>query len=114
MTKVQKEKVITQILSFIPKNKRGFPSKFDPKLILQCIIHKLKTGCQWACIFVDLQGVTYPFSWQTVYYFFNKWSKLNIFEEAFNQLKIAFKGNFDLANLNLDGTQSFAKKGVKK
>jgi hypothetical protein len=114
MTKIQVEEVINQILPLIPKNKRGFSSHFDYRDILKCIFYKLKTGCQWRFSFADIEGVKYPFSWQTVYYYYNKWSKQNTFELAFEQLQSDKGAKLDLTNLNLDGTQSFAKKGVKR
>jgi len=111
MTKVQQNLVINQILPLIPKNKRGFASRFNPCHILEAIFHKLKTGCQWSRIFADIEGVKYPFSYQTVYSYYNKWSKLGIFEEVFNIIKERHHEQIDTCCLNLDGTQSLSKKG---
>ena len=50
---LQKELIENCVLCFIPKNKRGFTSGFDMVDIFKCIVHKLKTGCQWSFLFVD-------------------------------------------------------------
>ena len=57
LTKISKEQIETLILPLLPKNKRGFKSRFNPIAIIQSIIHKLKTGCQWRNLFADIEGV---------------------------------------------------------
>ena len=52
--KINKNELENCILPFIPKNKRGFSSKFNSLDIFICIVHKLKIGCQWNSIFIDL------------------------------------------------------------
>lgn len=54
-TNLQKELIENCILCFIPKNKRGFASQFEMADIFKCIVHKLKTGCQWSFLFVDIE-----------------------------------------------------------
>lgn len=114
LTKVDKSLISSAILAHIPKNKRGFSSRFSMEDILDCIIYKLKTGCQWSCLFIDLEGFKPPFSYQTVYYYFNKWSKAGVFEAAFREVQKEQKDSLSLNLLHLDGTQTLAKKGVKK
>ena len=50
---------------------------------LGVLFTKQKTGCQWEHLFVDLECVKYPFSWQTVYYYHSKWIKAGVYEKAF-------------------------------
>ena len=54
-TNLQKELIEKCVLCFIPKNKRGFSSQFEMVDIFKCIVHKLKTGCQWSFLFIDLE-----------------------------------------------------------
>jgi transposase len=82
--KLTKNELKNCILPFLPKNKRGFSSRFNMADIFVCIVHKLKTGCQWSCLFVDIESAKPPFSWQTVYYFFKKWTAQNVFKEMFD------------------------------
>jgi transposase len=110
LTKVDIEKCI---LPFIPKNKRGFTSKFSMHDIFKCIVHKLKTGCQWKFLFVDIESVTPPFSWQTVYYYFRKWCAANVFESMFQTYLSIQHDKLDTEKLNLDGTHSLVKKSAQ-
>lgn len=107
LTKVE---IRTCILPFIAKNKRGFASKFDMGDIFKCIVHKLKTGCQWKFLFIDIESVKPPFSWQTVYYYYRKWCESNIFEQMFHTFLTLQKNKLDTEKLNLDGTHSLVKK----
>ena len=102
------------ILPLLPKNKRGFCSKHDPIIILQCIIHKLKTGCQWRHLFVELEGFTAPFSWELVYYYYRRWLEYDVFEKAFTIIIADNKDESITDNLYLDGTHAPSTKGGLK
>lgn len=102
------------VVPLIPKNKRGFTSKHDPVIILQCIIYKLKTGCQWRHLFIELEGFTAPFSWELVYYYFRKWLEAGVFEKAFKIIINDKKDDLLSDNLYLDGTHATSKKGGPK
>ncbi len=110
LAKITKVEIETFILPFIPKNKRGFPSQVNPVEIIQCILHKLKTGSQWHCLFIDIEGFKPSFSWQLVYYYYRKWSKENVFKNMFDTALMFQECKLDTENLNLDGTHSLAKK----
>lgn len=114
LTQKQRNSLKQYVVPLIPKNKKGFSSHHDPMDILVCIIHKLKTGCQWREIFVDLNGVTYPFSWQLVYYFYRKWLKAGVFEQAFMSILYDKKTTLHTQIMYLDGTHSLSKKGGQK
>lgn len=81
--------------------------------IFNCIVHKLKTGCQWKELFIDIESVKYPFSWQLVYYYYRKWCKLDVFQEMFEAFLSAQKDKINQENLNLDGIQSLVKNMLK-
>ena len=86
LAKITKEEITSYILPFLPKNKRGFSSKMDPVMIIQGIIHKLKTGVQWHCLFIEIEGLKPDFSWQLVCYYYRRWYNLDIFEEMFKTI----------------------------
>jgi transposase len=111
--KVTKNQIENLILPLIPKNKRGFSCTFDMSEIVQCIIYKLKTGVQRECLFVDIESVTPPFSWQLVYYYYRKWSESGVFKGMFEMYLYLQKDKLDTENLNLDGTHSYAKKSCE-
>lgn len=112
-TKLRKEEIENCIMPFIPANKRGFPSRFNAGDIFKCIVHKLKTGCQWRFMFVDIEGVTPPFSWQTVYYHYRRWCRLGVFQDMFSTYLLIQKDRLDTEKLNLDGTHSLVKRSAE-
>jgi transposase len=111
--KVTKTQIETFLLPFIPKNKRGFPPKVDLAEVIQCIIYKLKTGVQWHCLFVEIESIKPPFSWQLVYYYYRKWVKAGVFKEMFEVYLELQKDKLDTENLNLDATHSYVKKSCE-
>lgn len=113
LAKITKSEIEKCILPFIPKNKRGFSSQFEAADIFRCIVHKLKTGCQWSMIFVDLESFKYPFSWQTVYYFFRRWCAIGVFKEMFEVYLEVHQDKLDTEKLNLDGTHSLVKRSAE-
>ncbi len=56
---------------------RGRQKKLSSAYVLDRIFYVCKTGCQWNQLEV-VQG-----SWKTVFHYFNLWSKLRLFENAF-------------------------------
>ncbi len=111
-TNLTKVEIETLIMPFIPRNKRGFNSQFDMADIFKCIVHKLKTGCQWSMLFIDIECVKAPFSWQTVYYYYRKWCDHGVFENMWLVYKSILKDHLDTEKLNLDGTHSLVKKSA--
>ena len=114
LTEQQIDALRHYVLPLLPKNKRGFTSKHDPVIILQCIVHKLKTGCQWRHLFVELEGFTAPFSWELVYYYYRRWLKAGVFEKAFAIIRADKKDDLLSDSLYLDGTHTISKKGGAK
>lgn len=80
-TNLQKDLIEQAVLPFIPRNKRGFRSRFDMSEVFKYIVHKLKTGCQWNCLYADIEEYKPPFSSQAVYYYYRKWCKKGVFSE---------------------------------
>jgi|SRR5690606_15712570 len=109
-TKLQKEEMENCIKPFIPVNRRGFLSRFNMGDIFRCIVHKLKTGCQWEFLFVDIGGFKPPFSWQTVYYYCRKWCRMDVFREMFTAYLWIQRDRLDTERLNLDGTHSLVER----
>ena len=112
-TNLTKVEIETLILPFIPPNRRGFKSQFNMADIFSCIVYKLKTGCQWSMLFVDLECFTPPFSWQTVYYYYRKWCSQGVFKQIWQTYQFILKDLLDTEKLNLDGTHSLVKKSAE-
>ncbi len=54
---------------FPVKSGRGRPVELDLRVVLNAILYLVRTGCQWRNLPND-----FP-KWQSVYYYFRKWSK---------------------------------------
>ena len=75
------------------------------------ILYRLKTGCQWRQLpikqFFEQQRLT----WQGVYYYFNRWSKLGCWQQVWIHLLAQHHAYLDLSSAQLDGSHSLAKNG---
>lgn len=54
--------------------------------IIKAILYKLKTGIQWKHLPIrQFFGFT-KYSWESVYYHFNKWSQTGVWEQCYKRL----------------------------
>lgn len=71
----------------------------------------MKTGCQWRELsireYFDDDGPC----WQTVYYYFHKWSKDGSFRDAWVNLIACNKKCLDLSSMQFDGSHTPVKRG---
>lgn len=111
MTNISKNRIAELMLQFIPVNQRGARRRICMITVIQFILHKLKTGCQWRLLYADIEGVRPPFSWQTVYRYFRIWVQSGAWQQLFYALRNNNLNKTQLSVLNLDGTQTIAKRG---
>ena len=79
--------------------------------IIKAILYKLKTGIQWKYLPMrQFFGFT-KYSWESVYYHFNKWSQTGAWEQCYRRLIADNKSKLDMSVVNLDGTHTPAKRG---
>jgi transposase len=92
------EKIIEPHLS---KGKRGFKSKMLMFQIVNAIFYRLKTGCQWRELplkqFLDNTSM----SWQSVYYYFNKWCRDGSWRNLWIRLLRSYRSYLDLSSVQL-------------
>ena len=114
-TKVTKDQFDEYVLPHLRTAQRGYVSDQPLHIIFNHILHKLYTGCQWPALSIekDEEGNSIM-SHQVPYYHFRKWSKDGSFQRLFDASVITIRGELNLSELNLDGSQSAAKKGAKK
>ncbi|WP_281990606.1 transposase [Aquimarina aggregata] len=72
-TVLDKDTIEMEIVPFIPKTKRGFPSTVLLVELINAILYKLKTGVQWNQLLVKALFEKNILSWNTVYYHYRKW-----------------------------------------
>jgi transposase len=75
------------IKEYIIKNNlfiKTIKSKYTLDDILKVLVYILSNGASWRSL--DLEIFENKYKWQSIYYHFNKWNKLNIFEKIYKQL----------------------------
>lgn len=92
---------------FLPKRKTKVPIW----RIINAIFYRLKTGCQWRELPVSFFCRKIVISWNTVYYYFNKWSKIGLWEKVWIKMLSNNKAKLDLSSIQLDGSHTVAKNG---
>ncbi|MBB4070569.1 transposase [Salinibacter ruber] len=55
----------------------------DPRTLLNAVFYVLKTGSQWRMLPADFPP------WQTVYYHFRKWQRLNLLQRPMGRIRRA-------------------------
>ena len=78
--------------------------------VVMAILYRLKTGCQWRQLPMK-QFFREKYSWQSVYYHFQKWGKNGSWERVWNSILKKHKHLLDLSSIQLDGTHTPAKRG---
>ena len=99
------------ILPYLTQGKRGTKCKADYCQIVRAIFHKLKTGSQWRELpmYEFFRGSSY--SWQSIYYHFNKWAKDGSWQRLWIELLKKYRSCLDLSSMQLDGSHTLAKNG---
>jgi len=70
------------VLEHLQLGKRGYAIKIPILAIINAILFKIRVGCPWYM----LEGMLFNghiVKYETVYYHFNRWSKLGCFEKIF-------------------------------
>ncbi len=106
VTKLSKKFITNYILSDIKFPHLGRRLKVPFWKILQLIIYRLKTGCQWRELPIKMYISNNIITWQTVYYHFNKWSKMGIWKKLWIKILEVHKQELDLSNISLDGSHT--------
>lgn len=108
---LSKDRIEQWILPHLIIGKRGFSSEVPLDQIVMLILYRLKTGSQWRQLpvkqFFDQESI----SWQGVYYYFNRWSKLGCWQKVWTGLLAQNRVHLDLSSIQIDGSHTLAKKG---
>ena len=109
--KISKKIITTYLLKDIKSNGLGRKPKVEIWRIMKAIIYRLKTGCQWRELPVKIFFDKVTISWNTVYYYFNKWSKKGFLKSIWQQILSLNTELLDLSSIQLDGSHTPAKRG---
>lgn len=106
---LHKDTIEREILPHLPQSSRGYKSRVETWQIVQAILYKLKSGCQWRCLPVAQFIECRRYRWQTVYYYFRRWGRA--IQRLWQKLLDKYRRYIDLSSANLDGSHTPSKRG---
>lgn len=114
MSLLDKDTLKSEILPFLPRAKRGKSCSEALLLgVLELILYRLKTGCQWRELPIS-SYISSEYSYKSVFYHFNRWSKLDVWQDIWLNLLRKHRDAFNLHTIQLDGTQTRTHGAIEK
>ena len=111
---LDKDTIKSEIMPYLSIAKRGFTSKFDLVEIVNAILYKLKSGCQWRLLPIGhLFSGELP-SWNTVFHHYRKWSVKEEWRRIYSGILNKNKSKLDLSISHIDGSHTPAYRGGEK
>jgi transposase len=108
---ISKDMIEKWILPQLPVGSRGFETTVPLTEIVECILYRLKTGCQWRELPTKAFFKQKALHWNSVYYYFNKWSKADCWQKIWVNLLSQPLKYVDLSSIELDGSHTPCKNG---
>ena len=108
---MNKDMIEKWIVPHLTVGERGFEVTTPLTEIVECIFHRLKTGCQWRELPTKEFFTNTVLSWNTVYYHFNKWAKAGCWQKIWIHILKSNLSHLDLSSIELDGSHTPAKNG---
>ncbi len=113
-TEVTEQEFHQYFAPHLSKAQHGYVSKEPLWKIFNYVLYKLHTGCQWPKLPIERDAQGQPvMSWQVPRYHFYKWSRDGSLQRLFEAGILTIADKFDLSEMNMDGSHTIAKKGVK-
>ena len=114
MSLLSKDTLKKEIIPFLPRPKRGKRCSEALLLgILELILYRLKTGCQWRELPIS-SYISGKYNYRTVFYHFNRWSKLDVWQTIWLDLLRQHRQQLNLHTIQLDGTHTRTHGAVEK
>ena len=111
MKVLSKNIIRTRILPYLTQSRTGRASRVDRVELLEAMLYKLKTGCQWRYLPVKQFFTGAALSWQGVYAQFNAWRKVGSWQTVWPSVLRRNKRWLDYSSVQLDGRHTPAKNG---
>jgi len=104
------------ILPHLTVGTRGFETTVPMIEIVECILHRLKTGCQWRELPTKQFFSEKVLHWNSVFYYYNKWTgppggKAGCWKSIWVNLLRKNPEWLDLSSVQFDGSHTPAKNG---
>lgn len=110
-TVLDKDTIKNEIMPYLSVAKRGYVSQGSLIEVVNAILHKLKSGCQWHQLPVEHLFGDVVLSWNAVYHHFRKWCRLGEWQSMFAVLVRKYKDRLDMSVTHIDGSHTPALKG---
>ena len=110
-TVLDKDTIKNEILPHLSKAKRGYVTQSCLIEVVNAILYKLKTGCQWAFLPVEALFSGKVLSYGAVYHHYNKWSKSGEWKSMWVRLLDKHRHELDMSSVDLDGSHTAALRG---
>lgn len=111
MGTLDKNMINTWIIPHLSVGKRGFKSRVPLGSVVQAILYRLKTGCQWRELPIKQFFEEGSITWAGVFYHFNKWSREGCWKAVWVNLLKHGRGHLDMSSVALDGSHTLSKRG---
>ena len=108
---LDKDTIKSEILPFLSVAKRGYVTKSDLVEVIQCILYKLKTGCQWHMLPVSAIFTGRVLSYKSVYAHFRKWSRNGEWKKVWGMILSRHRSFLDMSSVDLDGSHTTTLRG---
>ena len=108
---LDKDTIKNEIMPYLSVAKRGYVSQGSLIEVVNAILHKLKSGCQWHQLPVEHLFGDVVLSWNAVYHHFRKWCRLGEWQSMFAALVRKYKDRLDMSVPHIDGSHTPALKG---
>ena len=111
---LDKDTIKSEIMPYLSVAKRGFTSKFNLEEIVNAILYKLKSGCQWRLLPTGhLFSGEVP-SWQSVFHHYRKWCRKEEWQKIYSRILSRNKNRLDLSLSHIDGSHTPVYRGGEK
>ena len=111
MEVLSKDMIRQWILPHLTFSAHGRPSVVEPVELVEAILYKLKSGCQWRLLPVKQFFTGASLTWQGVYARFNAWRKDGSWQHVWLNLLRENHAHLDCSSVHLDGSHTPAKNG---
>jgi transposase len=108
---VDKDTIKMEIIPHLSVAQRGFKTKSCLIEIVNSILYKLKTGCQWHLLPVKSLFSEVVLHYKTVFGHFRKWCKDGSWKQVWINLLCEKKSYLDLSSASIDGSHTTALRG---
>lgn len=110
-TVLDKDTIKNEILPHLSKAKRGYVTQSCLIEVVNAILYKLKTGCQWALLPTKALFSGKVLSHGAVCHHYNKWSKSGEWKSLLVRLLDKYRSELDMSSVDLDGSHTAALRG---